>query len=120
VSSKSSTFCLEIEECLDVVGMAGDAVHAVGVVQRLARQVGHLRVAEERGTPVEPFEPAHPRLDELLLVDRRVVLLEQLRRGAAPAAGPVEERGLGVVEDRARPPSGDCHPERPLPLGNQR
>jgi hypothetical protein len=89
--------------------MALDAVHAIGIVQRLARQIGHLRVAEERGPPMQPLEAAHPGLDELLLADLRAMLLQQLRRGASPAARPVEERGLGIVENRARPPAGDCH-----------
>jgi len=88
---------------------AGDAVHPIGVVQRFTRQVGHLRIAEEGGPPVQPLEAADPGFDERLLVDRRAVLLEQHRCRAAPAAGPVEQGRLRVVEDRARPSSRNRH-----------
>src|SRR4029077_12776956 len=101
-----------IEERLDVIRLALNAVHAVRVVQRLARKIGHLGVTEERGPPMQSLEAAHPGLDELLLADLRAVLLEQLRRGSSPAARAVEERGLGIVENRARPPARDCHAER--------
>src|SRR5262245_33764306 len=58
---------------------------------------------------MQPLEAAHPGLDELLLADVGAVFLEQLRRGPSPAAGPVEERGLGIVENRARPAADDAH-----------
>jgi hypothetical protein len=88
-------------------------VHAIGVVQRLAREIGYLRVAEERGPPSAILEAAHPGLDELLLADLRAVFLEQLRRGVLASCRPSGRAcGLGIVENRARPPTRDCHAER--------